>query len=213
MAEEYDHGHLDWYSVDVAAARATSGSHRRPGASPARRMSRSSCPTRVAFEGMPNTRWWTFEDGRTNFGDVRPDTTDLAKLLLIEFGLVYANDWFLSRTRCRPARSPPSSGIAVTNVFGERTWVAAAGGGRDDDWQRWAMFTCSEGKGTQPRTKPALPQRPRHTRRARRSRRSSRARRIANMVWGIERTSSAQRRAQTGREAAYATLRSLRSGL
>ncbi len=44
---------------------------------------------------MPNTRWWAFEDSRTNFGDIKPDTTDIAKLLLIEFGLVYANDWFL----------------------------------------------------------------------------------------------------------------------
>ena len=52
-------------------------------------------PTQVTFNGMPNTRWWEFEDGRTNFGDIKPDTTDLAKLLLIEFGLVYANDWFL----------------------------------------------------------------------------------------------------------------------
>ena len=52
-------------------------------------------PTQVTFNGMPNTRWWAFEDSRTNFGDIKPDTTDLAKLLLIEFGLVYANDWFL----------------------------------------------------------------------------------------------------------------------
>ena len=40
---------------------------------------------------------------RTNFGDVKPDTTDLAKLLLIEFGLVYANDWFLDPAHSRPA--------------------------------------------------------------------------------------------------------------
>ena len=44
---------------------------------------------------MPNTRWWGFEEGRTNFGDIDPDTTDIGKLMLIEFGLVYANDWFV----------------------------------------------------------------------------------------------------------------------
>ncbi|MGC4063268.1 MAG: hypothetical protein QM784_01170 [Polyangiaceae bacterium] len=31
-------------------------------------------------------------------------------------------------------------GMLVTNVFGERIWVDAAGRGDDDDWQRWAMF-------------------------------------------------------------------------
>ncbi len=30
---------------------------------------------------MPNPRWWTFEDGKVNFGSVNAATTDLAKLL------------------------------------------------------------------------------------------------------------------------------------
>ena len=34
-------------------------------------------------------------------------------------------------------------GIAVTNVFGERTWIEAAGAGADDAWQRWSMFTVN----------------------------------------------------------------------
>lgn len=100
-------------------------------------------PTPVQFEGMPNTRWWTFEDGKTNFGDVDAATTDLAKLLFVEFGLVYANDWFLV-----PCTAPAGSvltvrGLAVTNVFGERLWIEPAGSGVDDDWQRWSMFTVS----------------------------------------------------------------------
>ena len=94
VAEEYFHGHLDWYNFDVDPPRDVLGE------APAHRAARrrdtlTMLPTQVTFNGMPNTRWWTFEDGRTNFGDIKPDTTDLAKLLLIEFGLVYANDWFL----------------------------------------------------------------------------------------------------------------------
>jgi hypothetical protein len=34
-------------------------------------------------------------------------------------------------------------GLAVTDVFGERTWIEAAGSGDDQDWQRWAMFLNS----------------------------------------------------------------------
>ena len=52
-------------------------------------------PIPVSFSGMPNTRWWTFEDVATNFGDIDASTTDLAKLLFMEFALVYANDWFV----------------------------------------------------------------------------------------------------------------------
>ena len=76
---------------------------------------------------MPNTRWWAFEDGRTNFGDVKPDTTDLAKLLLIEFG----PSTLTIGSSCRytvPVGSVVNvRGMAVTNVFGERTWIEAAG--------------------------------------------------------------------------------------
>jgi hypothetical protein len=140
VAEEYFHGHLDWYSVDRDGQAASLG--KAPATEPGLPLldTQTLLPAPVSFDGMPNTRWWAFEDGKTNFGDIRPDTTDLAKLLLIEFGLVYANDWFLV-PRVLPAGSLARvRGLAVTNVFGERTWVEAAGSGADDDWQRWAMF-------------------------------------------------------------------------
>jgi hypothetical protein len=41
--------------------------------------------------------------------------------------------------------------VAVTDVFGERTWVQAAGRGLDDDWQRWAMFVSNiKGEAREP---------------------------------------------------------------
>ena len=89
------------------------------------------------------SRWWTFEDGRTNFGEIRPDTTDLAKLLFIEFGLVYSNDWFIVPHTLEGGSIAAVAGLAVTSVFGDRLWVEAAGRGLDDDWQRWSMFTVS----------------------------------------------------------------------
>src|SRR5262249_1914407 len=97
----------------------------------------------VTFRGMPNTRWWAFEDGKTNFGDVKPDTTDLAKLLLIEFGLVYANDWSIVPFTVPMGSIARVEGLAVTNVFGELIWIDAAGSGEDTDWQRWRVFAVS----------------------------------------------------------------------
>ena len=152
VADEYFHGHLDWYNVDRDRQATSLG--KTPAAEPGLPSfdTQTLLPAPVSFDGMPNTRWWAFEDRKTNFGDIRPDTTDLAKLLLIEFGLVYANDWFLI-PRVLPAGSLAwIRGLAVTNVFGERTWVDAAGSGADDDWQRWAMFLVTASRTLQVRT-------------------------------------------------------------
>lgn len=100
-------------------------------------------PTGISFNGMPNTRWWAFEDGKTNFGGIKPGKTDLAKLLLMEFGLVYANDWFLTPFRLPVGSLSRVKGLSVTNVFGERFWIDAAGKGLDDQWETWRMFSLS----------------------------------------------------------------------
>lgn len=151
VADEYHGGHLDWYSVDAAAAEAPPAPPGPPApAPPDRRVVGSFFPTGARFDGMPNTRWWTFEEGRTNFGDVQPDTTDLGKLLLIEFGLVYGNDWFLAPLQVPLGTVTRVDGLAVTNVFGERTWVEPASA-RDESWRSWGMFTTTDrGGGTAP---------------------------------------------------------------
>lgn len=150
VAEEYYQGRLDWYSVDASTGRADPTPQPAPQPTtpaPPDRHVFTMLPTAVTFNGMPNTRWWSFEDGQTNFGDIRPDTTDLAKLMLIEFGLVYANDWFLVPFTVPTGRIATVRGVAVTNVFGERTWVVPA----SSDPTRWSLFTLSEaGQPRQP---------------------------------------------------------------
>jgi hypothetical protein len=139
--DEYYDGHFDWFSVDADAARQTIGQPATPPAvPPSSTITRPLIPGSVSFDGMPSTRWWAFEDRKTDFGDVKPDTTDLAKLLLIEFGLVYANDWFLVPLTLPLGSFVRVEGIAVTNVFGERFWVQDAGSKAGDAWQRWEMF-------------------------------------------------------------------------
>jgi hypothetical protein len=98
-------------------------------------------PTAVEFDGMPDTRWWAFEDRKTNLGNVTPGPTELAKLLLLEFALVYANDWFVIPFRLPVNAVARVEGLMVTNTFGERTWIEPAGGRPADSWQRWEMFT------------------------------------------------------------------------
>lgn len=191
VAQEYYQGHLDWYNLDVDAAdhqldpAATTSGVGDP-------LTVTMIPTSVTFNGMPNTRWWAFEDGRTNFGDIKPDTTDLAKLLLIDFGLVYANDWFLVPFTVPAGTLATVRGVAVTDVFGERTWVEAAGRGETDDWERWAMYLMSTLHGDDgvpadlslailPTAQKVLEGRPLDEVALIRDE-------MANMVWGIEKT-------------------------
>lgn len=145
-AEEYYHGHLDWYNLNVDKSIRTLGDVAAEPGEPAdleRTHTSSFFPTQIQFDGMPNTRWWTFEEGKTNFGDIKPDRIDLDKMLLMEFGLVYANDWFLVPFTLPAGSVSNVKGMAVTNVFGERIWVEPAGKGSDEDWQRWSMFTLN----------------------------------------------------------------------
>jgi hypothetical protein len=139
-AEEYYHGHLDWYNFNIDDASPGLGADADPLPKP---LTQTVIPTPVKFSNMPNTRWWEFEDGKTNFGNVTAATTDLAKLLFLEFALVYANDWFLIPCTLPAGSTANVLGLVVTNVFGENTWIDPAGAGVDDNWQRWSMFTLN----------------------------------------------------------------------
>ncbi len=178
-APEYRGGRLDWFDFDAVAT----GAAHAGGSATAPEVT-SFMPTTVEFGGMPNTRHWTFEEGVTNFGDIDPDTTDIAKLLLIEFGLIFANDWFLLPIDLPVGSLTEIKGLAVTNVFGERFWidpaVTAAG-----PVQSWQMFRLTN-KGAPddrlflPATTPSgLESKPVESVAFIRDE-------ISNMVWGIE---------------------------
>ena len=208
VADEYYQGHLDWHNFDIDPQQTTLGDSASDG-DVRSSQTLTMLPTQVTFNGMPNTRWWAFEDSRTNFGDVKPDTTDLAKLLLIEFGLIYANDWFLVPFVVPSGSIANVRGIAVTNVFGERIWVEAAGRGDDDDWQRWAMFLLSiKGKGHEPADLSLLiPPAAQQVLEGEPLEEVMLARdEMANMVWGVETTIPLPSgEAKDGRQAAYET--------
>lgn len=138
-AVEYFGGDLDWFALDQA------NPSQRPPLRPEVEATRTSSfiPASVEFNGMANPRWWSFEDRRVNLGGVQPDTSDLAKLLLLEFGLVYANDWCVVPVPLDGGTLAEVQGLAVTNVFGERLWIEPAGSGATKGWQRWQMFGLS----------------------------------------------------------------------
>ena len=137
-ADEYFHGRLDWYNFDIDKAKGPLGAAGVP-----KLETTALIPAPITFPGMPDTRWWAFEDGKVNLGRYDASVTDIGRMLFLEFALLYANDWYMMPLSLKAGEIAEVKGIAVTNVFGERIWVAPAGLGIDDDWRRWTMFTHS----------------------------------------------------------------------
>ncbi|MGS2619512.1 hypothetical protein ACVCAH_34125 [Micromonospora sp. LZ34] len=192
-AEEYAQGHLDWYALQRRVAETDVDAEPTPAPppspSPERRV-RTFLPASIVFEGMPNTRWWAFEDRRTNFGEVRPDSTDLGKLLLLEFGLIYANDWFVLPYTAPVGTVIEVKGIAVSTVFGERFWVEPVRELPAQDWERWSIFalTPDETEDSPPPVRLVLLPVTPHLQESQPVEEVVFIRdEMANMVWGIER--------------------------
>lgn len=142
IADEYYQGHLDWYNLDIHNQKSElpSVNDEPLNTDVEKSFTLSFLPTPVTFPGMPNSRWWAFEDWKTDLGKINPSTTDLNQLMLLDFGLNYANDWLLFPFTLSASSIANVEGIMVTNTFGEKVWVEAAGRGNDEDWDRWSMF-------------------------------------------------------------------------
>ena len=145
-AEQYASGRLDWYSFDVDARRdaVLRGDGGDVGELPlAEAAPLSSLPAPIEFGGMPSHRYWEMENRRIEFADIDAQTRDIARMLLTEFALVYGNDWCVIPHEVEVGSICDVLGIIITDTFGERILLRAAGQGIDDDWQRWTMFTLS----------------------------------------------------------------------
>lgn len=151
-AEEYFTGKLDWYNLSINDKEKSltiesedddnvDGAINNDDLFNKKRF--CFIPSNIEYEGMPDTRWWKFEDRNTYLGDINPDTTDISKLLFLEFSLLYANDWFLVPQQLPAASISNIKGLVVTNCFNENTWIAPTGEGPDDLWTRWTMFTVN----------------------------------------------------------------------
>jgi hypothetical protein len=101
-ADEYTGGDLDWYHFDASLTQGTTSVNTS--------QTLELIPTPVGFTGMPAERFWEFEEGSIDFGDIDANTNDLALLFLSEFMLIYGNDFFLA-----PLRLPVGSVTKITN--------------------------------------------------------------------------------------------------
>ncbi|MGE7317192.1 hypothetical protein [Staphylococcus capitis] len=86
-------------------------------------------PTPVAYAGMPSTRFWELEDARVNLAGIGAGAGDLARMFVLEYGLVYANDHFLLPLELPVGSATRVRSLLVTDTFGNQTLVPAAAEG------------------------------------------------------------------------------------
>lgn len=159
-APEFPGGHLDWYSfsLDQTVPTPTQPTQAPPATqTPAAQVTATTfdfLPNQVVFRGMPDSRWWNFEDGVTDFGQLDVEHVDLAKLLVMEFALVYGNDWFWvpipiqvgvsgSNTTPRGTLSRITN-LVVTDTFGVRTLIRPSEQTQvNANESPWSMFKVS----------------------------------------------------------------------
>ena len=146
-AEEYYHGQLDWYAFDIDSQADTHHGLSAVTAEEKDAVTKTEVltvmPTPVEFAGMPNHRWWAFEDGSVDLTNIKSESTDIAKVLLTEFALMYSNDWFVVPYTVDAGTLTEVKGIVVTDVFGEKTYINPATQGHSQEWSGWGMFNLT----------------------------------------------------------------------
>lgn len=137
-APEYPGGNLDWHAFRVErGAEIVDG---RSGAS--ERIVRTVIPTPATYGGMPVSRYWAFEDARIKFGSVEAAPEDVARLLMIEYALIFGNDHFVVPIDLAVGSICRVWSLVVTDTFGGRTLIHPS-----DQMSRsvesWRMFALS----------------------------------------------------------------------
>ena len=78
-------GAFDWFAFDLVSQTRTP-----PAKPPTKNPSLTVIPTHVRFRGMPNAKWWDFENNITDFGGIEVYTEDVFDGLDDGFALLFA---------------------------------------------------------------------------------------------------------------------------
>jgi hypothetical protein len=141
-APSFPGGHVDWYSFSLQ----TGYTNPLAASNPAQitPFNFNFLPNHVTFRGVHDPRWWTLEDSVTDFGQLDAEHVDLAKLLVMEFALVYGNDWFSVPVPAPPGDLSRITTLVVTDTFGVRTLIESSEDTTVNAGETpWSMFKLS----------------------------------------------------------------------
>lgn len=189
-ADDYDGTGLDWYAVDLVAdpaARGALGAATGADAADATgRAIRTVLATPLTFPGAPADRFWEFEDGAVSLGVTRAGPTSLARLVTVEFAVVYSPDWFLVPLDFPVGCVARVDSVVVRDTFGVATLVGTtdthAG---DGEGRQFQPSTAGDPGGDNPLLV-VMPSSLGTLRSAPRERVAFQRDELANLAWAIE---------------------------
>ena len=115
-AAEYVEGRLDWFDFSLRPG-ASLGS--LPTEARVEDVRQNTIPAPVSFRGMPANRWWEFEDRQIDFGSLAVSPDDLVSLVMVEFALIYGNDWFIVPVELGVGSLTRIRSLSIVDSFGE----------------------------------------------------------------------------------------------
>ena len=133
---EYTTGRVEWDTFSVRKPAVLGSS---PGEMRREAISKKLIPAPATYPGMPADRWWEFEDANVHFGAATPGTEDLAGLVMLQFALIYGNDWFVLPLELPVGSLCSLAVIAVTDSFGGVKFIQPfeKAGGVNAGWRLW----------------------------------------------------------------------------
>jgi hypothetical protein len=172
----FDDGRLDWPDF-AGPVQADLG----PSTGRTTKAKAVTIPVPLAYPGMPAHRHWEIEDSRVSFAGVEAGSTDVVRILMTDFALIYGDDWFIVPVEMPVGAQITIDALRVRDTFGIVSPVAPVappqGGTR-----RWAMYEVAPGAFLLPPTLAGtLSGRPIEEVALFRDE-------MANLVWAVERT-------------------------
>jgi hypothetical protein len=159
-APEYHGGHLDWHTFDLNYDAANDLKQETVWKNQLeqkllddtfQKKETSIVPTPVQFSGMPRPRWWEFEDNKVDFGSVEAAPEDLGRLVLVDFMLIYGNDFFLIPLNLDIGKLCYINELIVYDSFGYSTQVPSSSKASKSPLAApWRMFTLTGSFAEQP---------------------------------------------------------------
>ena len=145
-ATSFNGGRVDWYAFDSDVNPPQPSPNAAPPVSAPARRDIDLVATPLRFAGMPSNRYWQFEDGAVNLGMLQSQPHDLARLCLVEFAMVYGNDWLVVPVDIQANAFTTITDVSYTTTFGERIPVPSPDdSGRSGKFQMFSI-TASAGK-------------------------------------------------------------------
>lgn len=137
-----ENGAVDWSSFDVAAQTGD------PFSGVATAAVARETPNHVRFAGMPAPRHWDFESGDLPWPDLDVARTELIRLVILDFAMLYGIDWFAAPLDLDVGKAARIESLVVYDVFGGRTLVERVEEARKQQVpDRWTLFSTAAPDG------------------------------------------------------------------